>query len=77
MYDEIIAKINEMSLDDLNEAARVVLSRLYRRLRDEKGFGYTQHCSVTSFGSEEYSIQLVVFDGDYSSGSEWVNTWWV
>lgn len=77
MNDEIIAKINEMNLDDLSEAARVVLSRLYRKLREEEGFGYDQHCSVISFGSDEYDVQLMVIDGtSHNTGSNWPRAWW-
>lgn len=60
MNEEIITQINSMNLDDLGLAARVVLSNIYNRLRDEEGFGREQQCSVLSFGPTEYDIKLEV-----------------
>lgn len=78
MDDEIIAKIDKMNLDDLSYAAKVVLSRLYSKLRDDEGFGFEQYCTVTSFGSNPYDINLVIIDAiSRSTGSEWEHVWWV
>lgn len=78
MDEEIIAKINEMNLNDLSYAAKVVLSRLYSKLREDEGFGFEQHCTVTSFGSDPYDVNLVIIDAiSRNTGSEWEHAWWV
>lgn len=42
------------------------------------GFGFEQHCSVTSFGSDPYDVNLVIIDAiSRNTGSEWEHAWWV
>ena len=64
-----------MDLGELGEVARVALSTIYNRLRDEKGFGYDTHFSLVSVGCDEYSVKIVTLDGTYLSGENYVNTY--
>ena len=72
---DILAKIREMDLGELGEVARVTLSTIYNRLRDEKGFGYDTHFSLVSVGCDEYSVKIVALDGTDLSGENYVNTY--
>lgn len=72
---DILAKIREMDLGELDEVARVALSTIYNRLRDEKGFGYDTHFSLVSVGCDEYSVKIVALDGTDLSGENYVNTY--
>ena len=72
---DILAKIREMDLGELGEVARVALSTIYNRLRDEKGFGYDTHFSLISVGRDEYSVKIVALDGIDLSGENYVNAY--
>lgn len=72
---DILAKIREMDLGELGEVARVALSTIYNRLRDEKGFGYDTHFSLVSVVCDEYSVKIVALDGTDLSGENYVNTY--
>ena len=72
---DVLEKIREMDLGELGEVARVVLSTIYNRLRDEKGFGYDTHFSLVSVGRDEYSVKIVALDGTDLSGENYVNAY--
>ena len=72
---DILEEIREMDLDKLGEVARVALSTIYSRLRDEKGFGYGIHFSLVSVGCDEYSVKIVALDGTDFSGENYVNAY--
>lgn len=74
--EEISKQLDEMSLNDLSEVVRCSLSRMYNKLREEEGFGYYQNVIVTSIGSEEYDVEVIIVDHDsHSSGVEWQRGW--
>ena len=72
---DILAKIREMDLGELGEVARVALSTIYNRLRDEKGFGYDTHFSLVSVGCDVYSVKIVALDGIDLPGENDVNAY--
>ena len=69
--------LNDMSLSELNDLARDVLSRIYTKLREDEGFGYDQHCSVLSIGENEYDVRAVIVDGTHNPGLDWPQSWWI
>lgn len=71
----ILEEIREMDLGELGEVARVALSTIYNRLRNEKGFGYDTHFSLISVGCDEYSVKIVALDGIDLSGENYVNAY--
>lgn len=79
MEHEILEKINnELSFEELSAIAKTALSALYRKLREEEGFGYYQRCFVTSIGSEEYDVDAFIIDGgSHATGTSWTNTFWL
>lgn len=52
-YDDVVERINSMSLDDLSSICKVVLSCIHNKLHEENGFSLEQYCSVASFGPKE------------------------
>lgn len=78
MSDEIISKIDDMGLNELSDIAKLTLSRIYNKLREE-GFGCDLHCSVVSFGPETYDVNLIVIDNTYghSAGVNWPITYMI
>ena len=72
---DILAKIREMDLGELGEVARVVLSSIYNRLRDEKGFGYDMHFSLVSVGCDEYRVKIVALGGTDLSDENYINAY--
>lgn len=72
---DILEEIRGMDLGELGEVARVALSTIYNRLRDEKGFGYDTHFSLVSVGCDEYSVKIVALDGTELSGENYVNAY--
>ena len=72
---DILAKIREMDLGELGEVARVSLSTIYNRLKDEKGFGYDTHFSLVSVGCDEYGVKIVALDRIDLSGENYVNAY--
>ena len=69
--------LDKMSLTELSDLTRDVLSRIYCKLREDEGFGYDQHCSVLSIGENEYDVQAVIIDGVHNPGIDWPQTWWI
>ena len=72
---DILEEIRGMDLGELGEIARVALSTIYNRLRDEKGFGYDTHFSLVSVGCDEYSVKIVALDRTDLSGENYINTY--
>lgn len=72
---DILEEIRGMDLGELGEVARISLSTIYNRLRDEKGFGHDTHFSLVSVGCDEYSVKIVALDGTDLSGENYVNTY--
>ena len=72
---DILEEIREMDLGELGEVARVVLSTIYNRLRDEKGFGYDMRFSLVSVGCDEYRVKIVALGGTDLSGENHINTY--
>ena len=72
---DILEEIREMDLGELGEVARVVLSSIYNRLRDEKGFGYDMHFSLVSVGCDEYRVKIVALGGTDLSDENYINAY--
>ena len=67
-------KITEdMSFDELAEIAKEALSAIYCKLRTNNGFGYNQHCAVTSIGSEPYDVDIVFVDDCICEGFDYAS----
>lgn len=78
MMEEILAKLPELSLEELGEVTKESLARIYSKLRDEEGFGYYQGCLVTSMGREPYDVTVCIVDADdHNPGSSWDHTHWL
>lgn len=71
-------QFENMSLDELGGVVKSALAQIYKKLRAEEGFGYDQHCTVTSFGDEDYDVKLVVIDDiSHNTGIDWPRSWWI
>ena len=74
--ERVMLELDGMSLTELGEIARSLLSRMYTKLRDEEGFGYNQTCVVSSIGREEYCVSLTIMDDEsHNSGLDWPRCW--
>lgn len=60
LYD----KIDELDLEELGFVARLVLSRIYTKLRKDNDFDYNMYCIVPSIGSDAHDVDIVIIDGD-------------
>lgn len=71
-------QLDNMSLDELSGVVKEALSRIYRKLREEENFGYDQHCSIISIGSDEYDVKgIIVDDISHNTGEDWPRSWWI
>lgn len=76
-YDMSKKILEDSSLEELSEIVRFALSTIYCKLREEKGFGYNLHCSVTEFGSDPSSVNLIITENIYSSGEQYIQSYWI
>lgn len=75
--DELFAKsLDDMSKEELSDALKEILAAIYRKLRTEENFGYTQCCFITSIGSNRHDVEGMIFDADsYYNGVQWPSAW--
>ena len=75
----IVEKINDdLSLEELREITKTALAAIYRKLRNDLGYGYDMHCSVVRFGSSEYDVEMVITsDSTFGDGEQYISTYWI
>lgn len=69
-------KIDELDLEELGQVAQLALCRIYRKLRNEKDFGYNMQCMIPSIGYDTYNVEIMVVDNDrFCNGVNWSCVW--
>lgn len=69
-------QFENMSLDELGGVVKSALAQIYRKLRDEEGFGYYQHCSVLSLNEDNAEL-VIIDDISHNAGIDWPRSWWI
>lgn len=69
-------ELEYMSLEELCDLVKAAMAHIHTKLRVEQGFGYDQQCYVTSFGPEEYNVNMCIVDGRPGyQGLDWPRAW--
>lgn len=74
--DEIINKIkNELTIEELSDIVKESLAMIYRKLREDEGFGWDMSLSGT-IGSEEYDVEILIINNEsHNQGTYYLNTY--
>lgn len=74
--DDIINSLNnnDLSLNELSEIAKEVLSKIYSKVNTELDM-YSPNAFIRSIGSSSYDVSIIFIDGNCWSGESYENTY--